>query len=168
MQQGSILGPHQFVIIIIDLFLYVEKSNLCNFADDSTPYTANKSLSVLTDNLKKDTLKMFNWYHDNYMALIPDKSHFMILGCDKQTFGPICQENKITYSQEQKVGVTIASKTNFASQVTKLTKKVSEKLPSLAKVKYYMDIGKNKLLFPSFVKSQIDYCPLFYNHEQNI
>lgn len=55
-QQGSILIPHLFVIVMIDIFLNAEKPNLCNFVDDITPYTADKSLSVLTDNLKKDFL----------------------------------------------------------------------------------------------------------------
>ena len=102
------------------------------------------------------------------MVLILDKSHFMILGDNKQTFGLICQDDKIKYSQEEKVGVPFARKPNFASHVKKLTRKANQKLPSLTRVRYYMDIAKNELLFSSFVKSQFDYCPLIYSHGQNI
>ena len=43
--RGSILGPLLFNIFMNDIFFYREKSDACN-VDDSTLYTADKSLSV--------------------------------------------------------------------------------------------------------------------------
>ena len=34
--RGSILGPLLFSIFIYDIFLFVESSNICNYADDNT------------------------------------------------------------------------------------------------------------------------------------
>ena len=34
--QGSILGPLRFNIFINELFFYITKSEVCNFADDNT------------------------------------------------------------------------------------------------------------------------------------
>ena len=101
--QGSILGPLLFYIFMNSIFFYIEKSDLCNYADDSTLYIADKSLSALINNLNKDFLKISNWFHDNHLVLNLDKGHFIILRDDKQTTNLISQDNKIKYSQEEKV-----------------------------------------------------------------
>ena len=37
--QRSILGPLLFILFIIDLFLFIERTNICNFADNDTIYS---------------------------------------------------------------------------------------------------------------------------------
>ena len=43
--QGSILGPVLFNIFINDVFVIIEQSDICNFADDNTLYSCGKSLT---------------------------------------------------------------------------------------------------------------------------
>ena len=40
--QGSILGPLLFNIFINDIFMIIEQSDICNFADDNTLYSCGK------------------------------------------------------------------------------------------------------------------------------
>ena len=80
MQQGSVLGPLLFNIFINDIFLFVEKSEICNFADDNTIYTCGKDLPEIKDDLictMKNLLKLFRL---NSLNTNPGKFQFMILG----------------------------------------------------------------------------------------
>ena len=59
--EGSILEkvPLLFNIFIKDLFLFIDKTNICNFADDTTIYNCNNNLQTILKNLKHDMVKCF-------------------------------------------------------------------------------------------------------------
>ena len=42
--QGSILDPHIFNIFISDLIMFIEKTDICNFADGNTLYKSDNTL----------------------------------------------------------------------------------------------------------------------------
>ena len=56
--QGSILGLLLFNIFINDLFFVIEKSNICNFADDNNSYSCGANLRTVLENLKHDASKL--------------------------------------------------------------------------------------------------------------
>ena len=52
--QGCILGPLLFNAFINDIFMFIEKTEICNFADDNTIYDCGKDLFIILENLKHD------------------------------------------------------------------------------------------------------------------
>ena len=82
--QGSILGPLLFNIFINGIFLVVEKTDICNFADDNTLYSHGSNLSLILNNLEHDMRNLLYWFKINSLKANPGKFQFMILGKKKR------------------------------------------------------------------------------------
>ena len=78
--QGSILGSLLFNVFINDIFMFIEKSEICNFADDNTIYDCAEDLSNILENLKHDMKILLKWFRINSLQANPGKFQFMILG----------------------------------------------------------------------------------------
>ena len=53
--QGSILGPILFNIYLNDLFFILKECNVCNYADDTTPYVCDNDIKNLFLRLEHDS-----------------------------------------------------------------------------------------------------------------
>ena len=78
--QGSILGPLLFNVFINDIFMFLEKTEICNFADDNTVYYCGEDLSNILENLKHDLNILLKWFRINSLQANQGKFQFMILG----------------------------------------------------------------------------------------
>ena len=77
--QGSILGPLLFDVFINNIFMFIEKTDVCNFADDNTIYDCGQDLSNILENLKHDLKIFLIWFKINSLQANPSKLQFMIL-----------------------------------------------------------------------------------------
>ena len=58
--QGSILSPILINIFINDIFMIIEQSDICNFADDNTLNLCGERLTEIKENLICDTKSILN------------------------------------------------------------------------------------------------------------
>ena len=161
--QGSVLGPLLFNIYINDLFYQINKTHVCNFADDTTLNSLNKSLEELLYNLEYDTLSAIIWFANNFMKLNKDKCHFLISGNLNEHLFVKVGDELIWESAEQKLlGVTIDKNLNFNSHLLKLCNNIGRKVTALARIAKLLPFNKRKLILNTFIDSQFSYCPLLW------
>ena len=117
--QGSILGPLLFNIFINDIFMIIEQSDICNFADYNTFYSCEKSLTDIKENLVSDTKSILNWFRFNSLKANPGKFQFMILR-NKSHHKHELKINSIKVEASDDVlllGITINKKLTFKQHV---------------------------------------------------
>ena len=162
--QGSILGPLLFNLFINDLFLFVEKTNICNFADDNTIYRRDKDLDIVLEDLQYDMKILLNWFKINSMKPNPKKFQFMILGKTSR-LPVILNINHIKIRESQKVvllGLTIDNCLTFKDHIDTLCRNASYKLHALRRIRKYLTPEKAKLLYNAFISSQFNYASIIW------
>ena len=162
--QGSILGPLLFNIFINDLFFVIEKSDICNFADDNTLYSCGANLKTVLGNLEHDASKLLYWFKINSMKANPEKFQFMILS--KKSYQPQkLSVNTFTIDESDEVellGLTIDKELNFSKHIDKLCCNAQYKLHALRRIRKYLSLEKAKMLGNAFIDSQFNYAPLIW------
>ena len=130
--QGSILGPLLFNIFINDIFLFVEKSKICNYADDNTLFPCEENFDLVYEKLRSDFAILSKWYFDNFLVLNAGKCHFMTLGTGNTVFNFQCDDVIIENKQEESIfGILIDNELSFQSHVNSICKKANQKVNAL-------------------------------------
>ena len=155
--QGSVLGPLLFNIYLNDIFYVVEMTELCNFADDSTPYSSGYSLHEVIGNVEHDCSVLVEWFRDNYMTLNAIKCHLLVSGLKDEHICASVGDAKIWEESSAKLlGILIDSNLSFHSHVKMIVKKASQKLTGILRLIPYLSERKRKLLIKTFFESQFN------------
>ena len=80
--QGSIIGPMLFNLFINHLMFFIQETEVCNFADDTTIYLCSPNFGEATLKLSNDMHLILNWFRINSMGANPGKFQIMFLGSD--------------------------------------------------------------------------------------
>ena len=162
--QGSILGPLLFNAFINDIFMFIEKTEICNFADDNTIYDCGQDLSNVLENLKHDLKMLLKWFRINSLQANPGKFQFMILGKKKRnSVKLIINTTEIEESRKAVLlGITIDNLLIFNEHIDNLCCTAKDKLHALPRIRKYLSLEKAKLLCNAFINSQFNYVPLVW------
>ena len=143
--QGPILGPLLFSIFLNDIFLSLQKCDLANYANDSTLYTSDKSISNIMNSLSHDFTILSKWFYNNFMVLNPDKCSFMLLGVDDELQTNLVCGNETLKNSKKGLGVTFDNKLNFETHLSNITKNANIKFNALTRVQKYMTTDKKNV-----------------------
>ena len=63
--------------------MFIEKTDICNFADDNTLHKSSPSLSLELNCLEHDITIVLNWFKVNSLKANPQTIQFMVLDGEK-------------------------------------------------------------------------------------
>ena len=159
--QGSILGPLLFNIFICDLFMFLPKNGIANYADDNTPYSTGTGIHNIISDLEQASDILSKWFQDNYLKANPDKYHVLLSETSETQL--IVKNVPIASSCcEKLLGIKIDHKLSFEPHVESLCKKASQKLNALARMASSLKFKQRKLLLNAFITSQFSYAPVVW------
>ena len=161
--QGSILRPLLFNIFINDLLLVIQKTNICNFADDNTIYSCASSTEEVLCRLKYDLTNVLSWFSFNHLAANHAKFQMMFLGTTdgniKISINNFTLENK---SSVKLLGVTLDKSLSFKEHIQNICSKASKGIRCLHRIRGYLDQKQALVLYNSYIQSNFNYCPLVW------
>ena len=169
--QGSVLGPLLFNIFINDLFLFVEHSEICNYADDNSLTVADCCIDNIITKLQLDVQSLDKWFKCNMMLLNESKCQFMIIEPkwvkrNNKANIKIAEKSIEEISKGKLLGITFDNKLTMSDHIKQICKQASRKLSALARIAHYIDEQKRKILMKSFIISQFNYCPIVWMYCQ--
>ena len=163
--QGSILGPTIFNIFINDLIFFIQETEVCNFADDTTIYSCSANYKVAVHKLSNDTYIVLNWFKVNSMVANPCRFQIMFLGSK-------IDNNKITFAIENKqikckrevklLGIIIDEKLNFYEAHCQYMQPGKQQIKSFDKKRIFLSAEQTKYLSEAYIMSAFKYCLLIW------
>ncbi len=166
--QGSCLGPLLFNIFVNDLFLFIEKCDLFNYADDNTLSVNGTTIDYVIEALKVDTENAVNWFTTNLMQANPDKFQLMYMKpfISRDPLPLTLDINGASIERERNVkllGITIDDKLKFDIQVNNMCSKASRQLNVLYRFKNIFNEEEKKIIYNTFILANFNYCPIVWH-----
>ena len=149
--QGYVLGPSLFNIFLNDIYGFIKKADLFNYANDNPLAYMSNNVQEIEQVLTAESNVALNWFYMNMMEGNPDKLHVMLLS-KKEMEEPfiITLNGNILKSDTcvQLLGVYIDNHLNFNDQICQ---KASRQLNSLCRIHKILDTDSKVTIIRSFI-----------------
>ena len=164
--QGSTVGPTLFNCFFNDLFYFIDKASVYDFADDNSLSAFESNIKNLKLILESESEKAISWFQSNKMIVNPGKFQSIIFDKKKQNhtaeYISIDQKNIKTSSSVKLLGVHIDDELNFNLHITKVCRSAANQLHALIRLQMFLNFEEKKTLINSYFYSSFNYCPLVW------
>ena len=163
--QGSILGPLIFNIFMNDLFYFVKRGNLFNYADDNSVSVNSRELNIVSQLLRSEAEVTVRWFCSNVMEANPSKFQGVLFKGNKQAsdFKVSVGGQNIEFSKSMTLlGICIDENLNFDLHIKDICLKASCQVSALQCLTGLLDLASRKAIYTSFILSNFNYCPLVW------
>ena len=164
--QGSILGPLLFNAFINDLFYFVEKCILYNYADDNSMSHSAPAIQDECSALEHDGNIAIDWFESNGMQANPSKFQLMIMSpIPTEPVSITLKGNTVIVSEScvKVLGMLTDDRLDFSQHISFMCSKAARQLNALARISKYLDQSSLKTIHDSFISSNFSYCPLVWH-----
>ena len=135
-----------------DLFLCDCKTNIINYADDTTLYACEPNVDLVLSKLEKDTSTVFTGFQNNYLKVNSGKSHLLTTSDNIQNI--YVGGNRLCSSKyEELLGILIDHKLTFKIHLLSIVQKVNQKLHALARISKHIPQKKLRIIMKAFISS---------------
>ena len=145
------------------------------FADDTTIYTADKSITTIQNDLNIDLHNVLSWCSENKMCINADKTKSMII-CTQQKrrhinisdFKLSLGADILTITDREKLlGMNINHNLDWSDHIKCTVKLVKSKLYLLARVRKFLSIHNRKRFYYCFILPHFTYCSTIWGNSSN-
>ena len=131
---SGVLGPLLFNLFINDFCYVINKSDVCNYADDNILHACDINMAKLMDKLEGAAESAIRWFENNGKKLNTDKYHLLISGHKYEHMICRIDNTKVIESHiVKRLGINIDSELTFSHHINPICKKASSKLNALSR-----------------------------------
>ena len=158
--QGSRLSPLLFLILMADMELWTEESNLQNFADDSQSIAISETKESVVDITTKDANGIMTFFGCNHFVNNANKAALMYNSKGKGqeiTLQDIGGEQLKSTNKEKLLGLHINSDFTWSTHIDEISKELRHKIGLLKRIKKRIPKNKIILVAEAIFNSKIRY-----------
>lgn len=160
--QGSVLGPLLFLMYINDVYKLPLGNQIFLFADDSALFASNPLVSTNVLSLESDASILLEYFRINKLSLNLKKSNLVHFRSRyvKQFSSTSVMLSSIEIKPVPVVkylGLLMDEFLSWKPHIAQLCTKISQKIGVMRKLQYFLPIKILKILYFSFVHSNINY-----------
>ena len=126
----------------------MKNTEICNFADDTTPHACDTNLDQLLMRLEHDTALTVCWFESNYMKLNTDKCYLIVCGNKHENLWTDIENDKIWESFKIKymklLGVNIDRDLKFNGHKLNICSEANRELTIFSRLFKYLSSEKKK------------------------